>query len=31
MVAGTVFEGNVETILVSQGAELKYQGLTAIK
>jgi hypothetical protein len=31
MVAGTVFEGNVEAILVPQGAEMKYQGLTAIQ
>ena len=31
MVAGTVFEGNVEAILVPQGGEMKVQGLTAIK
>jgi len=31
MVAGTVFEGNVETVLVPQGAEMKVQGLTAIQ
>jgi hypothetical protein len=31
MVAGTIFEGNIEAILVPQGAELKVQGLTAIK
>ena len=31
MVAGTVFEGNVEAILVPQGGEMKLQGLTAIK
>jgi len=31
MVAGTVFEGNVESVLVPQGAELKYLGLTAIQ
>ena len=31
MVAGTVFEGNVESVLVPQGAEIKYQGLTAIQ
>jgi len=31
MVAGTVFEGNVEAILVPLGAEMKYQGLTAIQ
>jgi len=31
MVAGTVFEENVETILIPAGAAMKYQGLTAIK
>jgi hypothetical protein len=31
MVAGTVFEGNVESVLVPQGAEIKYQGLIAIQ
>jgi hypothetical protein len=31
MIAGTVTEGNVETIVISPGAKLKYSGLTTIK
>jgi hypothetical protein len=31
MVAGTVVEGNVETILIPAGAAMKYQGLTPVK
>jgi hypothetical protein len=31
MVAGTVVEGNVETILIPAGAVMKYKGLTTIQ
>jgi hypothetical protein len=31
MVAGTVAEGNVETILIPAGAAMKYGGLTEVK
>jgi polygalacturonase len=31
MVAGTVVEGNVETILIPAGAVMKYSGLTSVK
>jgi hypothetical protein len=31
MVAGTVVEGNVETILIPQGAAMKYGGLKEVR
>jgi hypothetical protein len=31
MVAGTVVEGNVETVLIPAGAVMKYSGLTKVQ